>query len=295
MVVECIGLPGSGKTYLLRSVEKELRKRGIPCVNAGERSMHSVLWKAGKKVLHRTIFLDRNAREIREKIERILAEAGGSRAEVRAGASGQESRAFSLRSRYGINTDERFTVESAAIFAAVCHLMEKSEKVYLFDEGLVHTIVKFCAEFHLPDSVFLEIVAACGHFDELSRVVVHNGISVDDCVKSIQKRNRHICAFDELPEDLLRELLGEYSRLNACYAAHYPVLSVLRADDDGEKVRQICGAIFRKRTGRKRHEGIAATRNAPSRRALRAKTGMNREEPVQYRKKEHDQRSERQI
>ena len=270
MVVECIGLPGSGKTYLLRSVEEELRKRGIPCVNAGERSMHSVLWKAGKKVLHRTIFLDRNARELRDRMRKILADqaggsledlrAGGSRAgggrsgreDLRAGGSRQESRAFPLRSRYGINSDERFTVESAAIFAAVYHLMEKSEKVYLFDEGLVHTLVKFCAEFHLPDQVFLEIAAACGPYDEMSRIVVHNGISVDDCVKSIRKRDRHICAFDELPEDLLRELLGEYSRLNACYAAHYPVLSVLRADDDGEKVRQICGGIFRKRTGRKR-------------------------------------------
>lgn len=270
MVVECIGLPGSGKTYLLRSVEKELRKRGIPCVNAGERSMHSVLWKAGKKVLHRTIFLDRNARELRDRMRKILADqaggslegsrVGGSRAgggrsgreDLRAGGSRQESRAFPLRSRYGINSDERFTVESAAIFAAVYHLMEKSEKVYLFDEGLVHTLVKFCAEFHLSDQVFLEIAAACGPFDEMSRIVVHNGISVDDCVKSIRKRDRHICAFDELPEDLLRDLLGEYSRLNACYAAHYPVLSVLRADDDGEKVRQICGGIFRKRTGRKR-------------------------------------------
>ena len=267
MVVECIGLPGSGKTYLLRSVEEELRKRGIPCVNAGERSMHSVLWKAGKKVLHRTIFLDRNARELRDRMRKILADqaggsledsraggsqAGGGRQDSRAGGSRQESRAFPLRSRYGINTDERFTVESAAIFAAVYHLMEKSEKVYLFDEGLVHTLVKFCAEFHLSDQVFLEIAAACGPFDEMSRIVVHNGISVDDCVKSIRKRDRHICAFDELPEDLLRELLGEYSRLNACYAAHYPVLSVLRADDDGEKVRQICGGIFRKRTGRKR-------------------------------------------
>ena len=234
MVVECIGLPGSGKTYLMRSVEEELLKRGIPCVNAGERSMHSVWWKAGKKVLHRTIFLDRDAREIRGRFLSIL------------------EKEKPLQSRYGINTDERFTVESAAIFVAAYRLMERSEKVYLFDEGLVHTIVKFCAEFHLPESVFLEMVAACGPFDELSRIVVHNRISVDDCVRSIQKRNRHICAFDELPEELLRELLGEYSRLNACYAAHYPVLTVSRTEDEAEKRKRICGGIFRKRTCNKR-------------------------------------------
>ena len=234
MVVECIGLPGSGKTYLMRSVEEELLKRGIPCVNAGERSMRSMWWKAGKKVLHRTIFLDRGAREIRGRFLSIL------------------EKEKPLQSRYGINTDERFTVESAAIFVAAYRLMERSEKVYLFDEGLVHTIVKFCAEFHLPESVFLEMVAACGPFDELSRIVVHNRISVDDCFRSIQKRNRHICAFDELPEELLRELLGEYSRLNACYAAHYPVLTVSRTEDEAEKRKRICGGIFRKRTGNKR-------------------------------------------
>ena len=243
MVVECIGLPGSGKTYLMRSVEEELLKRGIPCVNAGERSMHSVWWKAAKKVLHRTIFLDRGAREIRGRMRKILEEAGGSR---------QEDRAFPLQSRYGINTDERFTVESAAIFVAAYCLMERSEKVYLFDEGLVHTIVKFCAEFHLPESVFLEMVAACGPFNELSRIVVHNRISADDCVRSIQKRDRHICAFDELPEEKLRELLEQYAGLNACYAAHYPVLTVSRTEDEAEKRKRICGGIFRKRTGSKR-------------------------------------------
>ena len=234
MVVECIGLPGSGKTYLMRSVEEELLKRGIPCVNAGERSMHSVWWKAAKKVLHRTIFLDRDAREIRGRFLSIL------------------EKEKPLQSRYGINTDERFTVESAAIFVAAYRLMERSEKVYLFDEGLVHTIVKFCAEFHLPESVFLEMVAACGPFDELSRIVVHNRISVDDCVRSIQERDRHICAFDELPEEKLRELLEQYAGLNACYAAHYPVLTVSRTEDEAEKRKRICGGIVRKLTGSKR-------------------------------------------
>ena len=218
----------------MRSVEEELLKRGIPCVNAGERSMHSVWWKAAKKVLHRTIFLDRDAREIRGRFLSIL------------------EKEKPLQSRYGINTDERFTVESAAIFVAAYRLMERSEKVYLFDEGLVHTIVKFCAEFHLPESVFLEMVAACGPFDELSRIVVHNRISVDDCFRSIQKRNRHICAFDELPEEKLRELLEQYAGLNACYAAHYPVLTVSRTEDEAEKRKRICGGIFRKRTGNKR-------------------------------------------
>ena len=263
MVVECIGLPGSGKTYLFRSVAEELARKGISCVNVSDLIMHSLRFKAAKKVLHRVIFLDRDARRSRDRMRRILAQAGERPSAGQTGNAGESAgpagQAGLLQSRYGINKDERFTVESAAIFAAAYRRMEKSKKVYLFDEGLVHTIVKFCAEFHLPDKVFLEMVEACGpirkgekpapaaSFDGASRIVVCNEISVQDCIESIQKRDRHVCAFDELPEDKLRELLGQYVRLNACYAARYPVLAVSRAEDEKEKCRRICGEILRKR------------------------------------------------
>ena len=95
-------------------------------------------------------------------------------------------------------------------------------------------------------------MAACGPLDERSRIVVHNEITVDDCVRSIRERDRHVCRFDELPEEKLRGLLGEYSRLNACYAAHYPVLTVSREEEEEVKSRRICGGIFRKRTCMKR-------------------------------------------
>ena len=256
MIVECIGLPGSGKSYLLRSVGEELAGKGVPCVNAGERSMRSPLWKAGKKVLHRTIFLSREAREIRDRMQKILAEAGLSdksgptgrtRQEGRAGRAEPDRQAFPLRSRYGINTDERFTVESAAIFAVAYRQMIKSGKVYLFDEGLVHTIVKFCAEFHLPDKVFTELLAACGTFRGGARIVVYNEISLADCIESIRKRDRHICAFDELSGDRLRELLEQYDRLNMCYAARDPVLTVSRTEEERDKRGRICEEILRRR------------------------------------------------
>ena len=32
MVIECIGLPGSGKTYLMAHLEQEIRNRGVRCV-----------------------------------------------------------------------------------------------------------------------------------------------------------------------------------------------------------------------------------------------------------------------
>ena len=229
MVVECIGLPGSGKTYLFRAVEEELKKNGISCVNGGELSMHSLWWKAGKKVLHRVIFLSRDARRLRERLKEIL------------------TRERPLQSRYGINRDERFTLESAAIFAAFYKRMEKSDTVCLFDEGLVHTVVKFCAEFHLRDEAFLAMVEACGLGREKTVLVVYNEIPIDECLGSIRKRDRHVCAFDELYEEQLKELLAQYERLNACYAANEPVVSVMRSEPEEEKIARVIGEIQKKR------------------------------------------------
>ena len=229
MVVECIGLPGSGKTYLMRRVGEALASEGVRVVNGSDLAANDLLWKAGKKVLHHTIFLDSDARRLRGRLEEIL----------------QPEKP--LQSRYGIYRDECFTLESAAIFRALYARIESADTVYLFDEGLVHTIVKFCAEFHLGDRTFLEMMAACGPFDQKRRVIVHNKITVDGCIGSIRKRDRHVCAFDELPEERLREILAQYERFNACFAAHYPVVAVSREEAEEEKVRRICGEILRRR------------------------------------------------
>ena len=131
MVIECIGLPGSGKTYLMAHLEQEIRKRGVRCVNASDRSMNRFSWKAARKLLHAGIFLERNARRMRARMEKALQ---------------AEREAYS---QYGIYEDERYTLESAAVFRLVYRRMMRSDTVYLFDEGLVHAIVKYCADFAL--------------------------------------------------------------------------------------------------------------------------------------------------
>ena len=43
-------------------------------------------------------------------------------------------------------------------------------------------------------------------------MVVYNRSTVKTCVLSIEKRNRHVCAFDELSEDKLFEILEIYKK-----------------------------------------------------------------------------------
>ena len=225
MVIECIGLPGSGKTFLMSHLEQEIGKRGLRCINASDRSMNRFSWKAARKLLHAGIFLMRGARQVRARMEKALL---------------MEPLAHS---RYGIYEDERFTLESAAIFRLVYRHMMASDTVYLFDEGLVHAIVKFCADFAMGGETFGALIEAAESGLKGKRLVVYNAISEENCFVSLRKRDRHICAFDELPDDALHGILREYARLNTIYASGQTTVKVLREEDIEVKIVRIMQAL----------------------------------------------------
>ena len=124
-----------------------------------------------------------------------------------------------------------YTIRSAAALIALYGKMGKSPKVYLFDEGLIHTLVKLCADCMIRDEVFLEMAAEAVKSVRGEWTVVCNEISPEQCMASIRARDRHICTFDELSDSQLEMILAEYERLNECYSAHYPVLKVNRSQE----------------------------------------------------------------
>ena len=225
MVIECIGLPGSGKTFLMSHLEQEIGKRGLRCINVSDRSMKRFSWKAARKLLHAGIFLTRAARQVRAQMEKAL------------------QREPQTRSRYGIYEDERFTLESAAVFRLAYRHMMASDTVYLFDEGLVHAIVKFCADFAMGGDTFEALIEAAESGLMGKRLVVYNAISEENCFVSLRKRDRHICAFDELPDDALHGILREYARLNTIYANGHTTVKVLREEDIEVKIARIMQAL----------------------------------------------------
>lgn len=213
MVIECIGLPGSGKTYLLKGLERALRAQGTEVVNVTERMMDRLSWKAAAKLMRAGAFMDRESASLRKRLEKILQ---------------QEE---PLKSRFGIYDDADYTIRSAAALIALYRKMGKSPKVYLFDEGLIHTLVKLCADCMIRDDVFLQMAAEVVKSVQGEWTVVFNEITAEQCMASIKARDRHICTFDELSDRQLERILAEYERLNECYSAHYPVLRVNRSQE----------------------------------------------------------------
>ena len=225
MVVECIGLPGSGKTFLIRELEKELTAAGFRAVNVSQRRMERLSWKLAAKIFRAAVPFDRSMGRLCRRLKEIL------------------EKEKPLDSRFGIYENTEYSVRSAAVFVKLYRKMMQSPKVYLFDEGLVHTLVKLCADFGITDGTFLEMADETEKQLSGERVIIHNEIAVADCAASIAKRDRHICAFDELTGDRLEAILREYTRLNRAYAGRYNTVCVSRKEEIRTRTKRILNRI----------------------------------------------------
>ncbi len=80
MVIECIGLSGSGKTELLELIEKELKRREVDYVNVSANLKRGIVWKFLRVIAGALIFLSADARWLRDRLRGILEKeepAGG--------------------------------------------------------------------------------------------------------------------------------------------------------------------------------------------------------------------------
>ena len=83
--------------------------------------------------------------------------------------------------------------------------------VIYVDEGIVHQVVSFAVNYNFPmEKVF-------GLLDVLRKYMIHTeviylNVDLDECLKSIRKRNRHVCDMDELTGEQLRCFLSSYRK-----------------------------------------------------------------------------------
>lgn len=77
------------------------------------------------------------------------------------------------------------------------------------DEGLTHRIISMAVNYGLSDGD----VFRCMDFYKSVMINVkccYLEVPLDECVRSIEQRNRHECRMDELDEEVLRKYLADY-------------------------------------------------------------------------------------
>lgn len=227
MILETIGLPGGGKTYLCDEIEKRLNNNNTDSVNILKYTSNIVIFKIIKKLFIFIANRTKLARDTRSAIKLILKQEDSE-------------------SKFGIYNNEFYSINIICSFIILYRLLEKSNKVYVFDEGIVHTVIKMCADFTLSKQTFNSIMNIIeASLNNKNWYVIYNHIEIENCIESIKKRDRHICVFDELPENKLYLILQYYDKYNEFYCNTRKVLIVERNEPMNKKMEVIINKIYK--------------------------------------------------
>lgn len=202
MVIECIGLPGSGKTELTELIEKELKRREVDYVNVSAGLRNRISWKILRVIAGALIFLSADARWLRDRLRGILQ---------------KEEPADS----FGVYENEKSVFRILAVYSFWYRRMIRSHRIFLFDEGMLHTLMMFCADRRITEDAFRKMAAAS-----------EKGI----------RRARLVISGEDASEER-DDFANEYERLRKAYGRDSRVLEISREEENRKKLSRIFGRI----------------------------------------------------
>ena len=202
MVIECIGLPGSGKTELTELIGKELKRREVDYVNVSANLRRRISWKFLRAIAGLLIFLSADARWLRDRLRGILQKEG---------AAGS----------FGVYDNEKRVIRCLAVYSFWYRRMIRSHRIFLFDEGMLHTLMMLCADHRIAEDAFRKMTAASEKGIRSARLVI-------SCEDASEERD---------------DFANEYERLRKAYGRDSRVLEISREDENRKKLSRVFGRI----------------------------------------------------
>ncbi|MCD8221087.1 MAG: hypothetical protein LUD07_02635 [Clostridiales bacterium] len=191
MVIELLGIPGSGKTFLSSELECQLSKERKKCCNLIERSRNDFRYK----VLFRLYKGYVRINPTYKNIKKTLCDCVKNYADMNA--------------KY--NTCKIDTYLNAIVLDTFLYRSYgKKRGLYVLDEG----IAQQCANIITNFSVKPDVISSIFESLNFNPTVVYLECGVEISYSSIKERNRHVCYIDELDGEQLEEFLSSYK--NAC-------------------------------------------------------------------------------
>ncbi|HCD9038592.1 TPA: hypothetical protein ACGVDH_002136 [Enterococcus faecium] len=225
MIIELFGLPGSGKSYLTNKLIDELNSEGIQAVNVTEYLNGTIKGRITKKILLNSFYINFPLKRIRNDIINLVPKKN------------------SWKSNFGIYDTSDFTLNTIAMILYL-QMKMNDNKVYILDEGAMHTIVKMAGDFDLS---FEEVSDLSTYVLKKLRsnegLIIYNSASVEKSIESIKSRNRHVCTFDELPDHKLLSILNKYNAVCKSISNSYNVLEIERSTLLMENIKKITNII----------------------------------------------------
>ena len=188
MIIELVGLPGSGKSFLCEELENDLKKNKNKVLNITKFSYKTTIGKILRKYF---CFISNYQHNYNKHIKCI-----------------NDIINTNIKNKYDINIRIDVYIERIAI---LLELYKKNKKIYLLDEGIIHYLIIMSIYFGLDNSILKELVKyVYNYISKDDFIVVYNKIEVEECIQSIKNRNRRDCAFDFFNDKDLKRFLKDY-------------------------------------------------------------------------------------
>lgn len=198
MIIEIYGLPGAGKSYLLQRLNGG-KSTGI----VSENWIKRVLIRFVKKIV---IFTPSSCL-LRKKIKSVIKNIP----EIPV--------YYNRRKSCYINN---------LVMVAFGYHWAGHRSIYM-DEGIIHRLVSLAVNYALPIEQLMELMDIFQDYLNFAEVIYLNA-SIEECMDSIRKRNRHKVEMDELSDNDLRHLLSDYQKCFDAINKKYEYITVTRND-----------------------------------------------------------------
>lgn len=213
MVIEFLGSPGSGKTYLANCLVEFLNENNIKCKNLVDLNRTKIQYKIIFKLVR--MYLKINPKT-KTQILKI-------------------AKNFDCKGYDNLNIGKEIALE----FVFYCYLYKKLQNknnIYLLDEGIEQQIATLMTFYSLTEN---EIQYLHSFIDFKQNIIVIN-VDLNDNIESIKQRNRHVCSIDEYKGEKLKKFLIEYQNSVNYLTRRKDCLIIYRNDLLKNNINKIC-------------------------------------------------------
>ena len=186
MIVEYFGVPGSGKTYHTNLYKEQLKYEGKKYIDISRYSAMPLWLKFLYKLADYTILI---LPKYRKQITEYKEVCKGCR---------RESTFVPFSLDYCIKDIVLYSL----VYDVFCHL----GRIVVNDEGQLHRVIFLSVQFGVALDKLIPVYQSFRH-----RVVCrYVKTTSDNIMRNIKRRNRRVCAMDELKDGMLRDYIRAF-------------------------------------------------------------------------------------
>lgn len=221
MVIEFMGIPGSGKSFLGNSLSETLNKKKIKSINILDKSRHEIKYKILFKIWHLAAYKSK----IYAKTYKIIKKEFSDYQNIKAG--------------YNVCSINDY-IDVIAFYVFLYEKLKDKKKIYIFDEGIFQQLSTIYVNYNLT---YESLDSVLKYVEKYIPKTIYMRTDVDVAIASIKKRNRHVCYIDELEGEELRTFLNKYIKISERFVEKKGIYIINRSDSSDANVKKVYNYI----------------------------------------------------